>query len=473
MKQQPFHKKMLLLVFMISTVLCSNAQQQVSQTVTVQNRNCNSTCSVIDIPELNNNPAAIIFITPELVNGVNLNPHPIGAYYMYLNKWSIFNLDAATIPVGAKFKVEYYINPDPARFVFVLPQRVHFNDIVYIDNAGLNNKPNVQVRVFPHVSATIGNLWNKLDVKVEYDVAASKWLIANVNGNPISPDVAYNVIYSNGGTNPPNQVGNCNCTIPASLPPNGSAGGDLGGTYPYPSVQKLQGKPVSNDPPAVGQVLKWNGSAWEPANENAVGGSTYTAGTGLAIQGSTIYANNIAPMWNANKLSGNVVTNTTPATGQVLKWNGSAWEPAADNVGTAGTTSTNSIQTFFNNTSEWSPTLSNSENYFYLNHKYTITVALNSRLIISGNFFAQAGACLVCQPAYSSVSLYINTVFKDVLVESWTAPGSKQNAGVSNYMMDVSPGTYIIQFKASHINIDNSPMTTHYARSSSIMVLPL
>src|SRR4051812_3615049 len=225
MEQQSFHKKIVFFVFMTSTVLCSKAQQQITQTVTAQNRNCNSTCSVIDIPELNNNPTAILFITPVLMNGVNLNSHPIGAYYNYLNKWSVFNLDAATIPVGATFNVEYYVNPDPARFVFVLPQRVHFNDIVYIDNAGLNNKPNLQVRVFPHVSSTIGNLWNKLDVKVEYDAAVSKWFIANVNGTPISPDVAYNVIYSTAGNNPPNQIGNCNCTIPVSLPPNGSAGG--------------------------------------------------------------------------------------------------------------------------------------------------------------------------------------------------------------------------------------------------------
>src|SRR5437868_2793692 len=120
MKQQPFYKKIVLFTFMLFTVLCSKAQQ-ITHIVTVQNRNCNSTCSVIDIPELNNNPTAIIFITPVLVNGVNLNSHPIGAYYNYLDKWSVFNLDAATIPVGAKFNVEYYVNPDPAKFVFVLP----------------------------------------------------------------------------------------------------------------------------------------------------------------------------------------------------------------------------------------------------------------------------------------------------------------------------------------------------------------
>ncbi len=476
MTLQPFFKKIVFLAFISSTVLNGRAQQQIIQTVTAQNRNCNAGCSVIDIPDLNNNPTAILFITPGLVNGANLNPHPIGAYYMYQNKWSVFNLDGTTIGLGAKFNVEYYTNPDPTKFVYVLPARVHFNDISYIDYAGLNNNPSAQIRVFPHVSPTMGHLWNKFDVKVEYDATVSKWFIANLNNTPIAPDVAYNVIYTNGtGTSNPSNTpgGNCNCTIPVTLPPNGSAGGDLGGTYPFPSVQKLQGKPISPDPPAVGQVLKWNGSAWEPANENAAGNNTYNAGTGLAIQGSTIYANNIAPLWNANQLSGHAVTNTTPATGQVLKWNGTAWEPGPDNTGTATATSPNSVQTFFSNAAEWSSALSNSEDYYFASHKYTITVAANSRLIISGNFFVQSGSCLGCQPAYSMISLYINTVLKGTLSESWTAAGAKQNESVNNYMIDVTPGTYIIQFKASHVRIDNSPPTTHLARSSSIMILPL
>ena len=50
-----------------------------------------------------------------------------------------------------------------------------------------------------------------------------------------------------------------------SRPPNGSATGDLGGTYPAPSVAKLQGYSVSATSPSIGQILQWGGDSWLPA----------------------------------------------------------------------------------------------------------------------------------------------------------------------------------------------------------------
>src|SRR5437879_2610931 len=50
----------------IITMLATSvyAQQQFTHTVTAQNKGCNAVCSVMDVAELNNNPAAIILITP-------------------------------------------------------------------------------------------------------------------------------------------------------------------------------------------------------------------------------------------------------------------------------------------------------------------------------------------------------------------------------------------------------------------------
>lgn len=50
-----------------------------------------------------------------------------------------------------------------------------------------------------------------------------------------------------------------------SRSPSGSATGDLGGTYPAPSVAKLQGYSVSATSPSIGQILQWGGAEWLPA----------------------------------------------------------------------------------------------------------------------------------------------------------------------------------------------------------------
>jgi hypothetical protein len=59
--------------------------------------------------------------------------------------------------------------------------------------------------------------------------------------------------------------------------------------------------------------------------------TTYTAGNGLTLAGTVFSATNTTSMWNASQLQGTSLSSSIPTNGQVLKYNGTAWAPGADN----------------------------------------------------------------------------------------------------------------------------------------------
>ncbi|WP_276516739.1 hypothetical protein [Ornithobacterium rhinotracheale] len=87
---------------------------------------------------------------------------------------------------------------------------------------------------------------------------------------------------------------------------------------------------------STSQVLKWNGSAWAPATD---ANTTYKGSTSIALSGNSFQrealTGDVSAAKNNNsvtvtKIQGKSVASTAPSNGQVLKWNGTQWAPAAD-----------------------------------------------------------------------------------------------------------------------------------------------
>ena len=115
--------------------------------------------------------------------------------------------------------------------------------------------------------------------------------------------------------------------------PNATHTGDATGTTEL-TVTGLQGRPVYNAVPSLGQVLKWTGNRWAPSTMEP-----YTAGEGISISGNVISANDISPTNEIQTLSiagsnltisgGNMITLPSGlpsgSSGNTLRHNGSTW----------------------------------------------------------------------------------------------------------------------------------------------------
>jgi len=196
MLQKFVYKTTTFFAFIMLLAVSSPAQKQFTVTSSKANNYCNGTCTLFDNPDLNGNPTAVIFVTPVNVNGVNLNPHPICAYYNG-KQWSVSNVDNSTMPVGSQFNVQYYTTEDDRNFVHIVTKENLVKNNSYIDHAGLNGNGQAKFHFFQNVSPNIrGGYINKEDVKFQYDEMTGKWFVNSVSGKPLDMATGYNISIS-------------------------------------------------------------------------------------------------------------------------------------------------------------------------------------------------------------------------------------------------------------------------------------
>lgn len=99
--------------------------------------------------------------------------------------------------------------------------------------------------------------------------------------------------------------------------------GDVTGNYNSNNVVKIQGRPVSSTNPTTGYVLGWTGATWEP-----VGAGGPPSGAAGGDLGGTY------PNPNVTKIQGVAVVSATPNSGDVFRYNGTSWVAGVDGPGT-------------------------------------------------------------------------------------------------------------------------------------------
>jgi hypothetical protein len=150
--------------------------------------------TMIDNALTNNNPNAIVFVTPNWnpgnVGGTYDN-HNIGVWYTG-SKWAIFNQDLTAIPVNAAFNVLVLV-PVSDIFVHTATAGNSAGDYTKIDNALTNSHPNAIVFTTPNWNpGGVGGTYNNRNIGVWY--TGSQWAIFNQNITAIPVNAAFNVL---------------------------------------------------------------------------------------------------------------------------------------------------------------------------------------------------------------------------------------------------------------------------------------
>jgi hypothetical protein len=171
---------------------------------------------------------------------------------------------------------------------------------------------------------------NKLQTRNVSSAAPSSGHVLSWNGSAWAPTAPTGGSHTMGGTQHiADTLASVNTKISDAnlIATTTAAGGDLSGTYPDPSVVKLQGRTVDSAAPALSEVLTWDGSKWSPQS----GGGPPSGAAGGDLDGTY-------PNPTVDGIRGYAVENAAPSGGDVLVWSSenTQWEPTAMSGGGVG-----------------------------------------------------------------------------------------------------------------------------------------
>lgn len=195
---------------------------------------------------------------------------------------------------------------------------------------------------------------------------------------------------------------------------------------------------IAGGNPGAGKVLTSdaNGLAtWE----NASGGASYTAGTGINIAGSNISALNTTALWNSNKLQGNNISSTTPSNGQVLQYSGGQWIPATPAA--SSNIYDNMSEHFQAGIIQASSTTPEVE---IPGLSKTLTITGNAKVIINAQVGMLAN-CLLCGDHKAAIELEVDG--NPYVRSYYSLDNAECTQGTLNKIVQLGPGTHNLKIR--------------------------
>ena len=140
--------------------------------------------TTIDNALTNNNPDALLFITQNWNPGGGsgtYNDHPVGVWYNdALEKWAVFNEDAASMPAGADFNV-LVAGTGAQAFVHVATAESFIFGSTLIDYPPINDDTHALLFVTQNWNpGGAGGIYNPYSIEVYYNPLYNRWGISSL-----------------------------------------------------------------------------------------------------------------------------------------------------------------------------------------------------------------------------------------------------------------------------------------------------